>query len=196
MLVNLDAWVKNGVEPPPSRYPRIDDHTLVPLAQLAFPRIPGAAPPRDVQRAIAADFGPEFGRGIVSRQPPLAGGAYPSLVPQVDADGNDVAGVRLPQVSVPLATCTGWNLRAPAIGAPWARVSFLGSYFPFPRDEAARAQAGDPRPSIAQRYGDQDRWFGRFTRATLALARERFLLDEDVPAILEHAADEWNEATR
>ncbi|HXY41183.1 MAG TPA: alpha/beta hydrolase domain-containing protein [Vicinamibacteria bacterium] len=196
MLLDLDAWVKEGAPPPPSRYPRLDDGTLVPLDRLAWPRIPGVEPPRDVHRAVATDFGPDFARGIVSRQPPGAGPAYPSLVPQVDADGNEVAGVRLPELAAPLATCTGWNLRDPAVGAPFARVSFLGSYFPFSKDEAARAASGDPRRSLAERYGDEERYLGRFTGAALALARERFLLDEDLPAILRHAREEWAEAVR
>jgi len=196
MLLNLEAWVKDGTEPPPSRYPRKDDGTLVALEKLAWPEVPGVRPPQDAHRAIATDFGPEFARGIVTREPPGAGRAYPSLVPQVDADGNEIAGVRLPELQAPLATCTGWNLRDPAVGAPWARVSFLGSYFPLPRDEAARRAAKDPRRSIAERYGDEDRYLGRFTRAALALAHERFLLDEDLPAVLRHGREEWAGAVR
>ena len=196
MLLNLEAWVKDGTEPPPSRYPRKDDGTLVALEKLAWPEVPGVRPPQDAHRAIATDFGPEFARGIVTREPPGAGRAYPSLVPQVDADGNEIAGVRLPELQAPLATCTGWNLRDPAVGALWARVSFLGSYFPLPRDQAARRAAKDPRRSIAERYGDEDRYLGRFTRAALALAHERFLLDEDLPAILRHGREEWAEAVR
>jgi hypothetical protein len=117
-------------------------------------------------------------------------------VPQVDADGNEIAGVRLPEQLAPLATYTGWNLRAAETGAPWARISFLGSYFPFAKDEPARAQAGDPRLSIAGRYADRDGYLGRYTRAALALAKDRFLLAEDVPAILQQGLVEWDEAAR
>ena len=196
MLVNLDAWVRDGVEPPASRYPRIDDGTLVPLASFAFPGLPGVTPPRDVHCAVASDFGPDFAKGIFTRQPPAAGAVYPCLVPQVDEDGNETAGVRLPELAAPVATYTGWNLRDASTGAPWARVSFLGSYFPLPKDEAARAQAGDPRPSIVERHGDRDRYFGRYAAAALVLARERFLLAQDVPAILQQGLAEWDEATR
>lgn len=195
-LVNLDAWVKDGVEPPASRYPRLDDGTLVPLQALAFPKLPGVTLPRDVHCAVATDFGPEFAQGIVTRQPPVAGQAYACLVPQVDADGNELGGVRLPELLAPLAAYTGWNRRAAATGAPWARVSFLGSYLPLPRDAAARALSGDPRPSVLERYGDRDRYLGRFTQAALALARDRFLLPEDVPAVLQRALEEWDETTR
>ncbi len=196
MLVNLDEWVKDGVEPPPSRYPKIEDGTLVAFDRLAFPKIPAVVPPRDVHRAIETDFGPQFAKGIVTRQPPVAGRPYPSLVPQVDADGNEIAGVRLPEVEVPLATYTGWNLRHPAIGAPWARVSFVGSLFPFPKDEAGRARLADPRRSILERHGDRERYLGRYAQATLALLRDRFLLAEDVPSILQRGIEEWDEATK
>jgi hypothetical protein len=194
MLVNLDEWVKNEVAPPPSLYPRIADHTLVPLESLAFPKLPGVTLPRDVHRAVATDFGPRFAEGILERQPPAAGEAYPALVPQVDADGNEIAGVRLPQVAVPLATYTGWNLRDAAIGAPWARVSFLGSFFPFARDLGARGE--DPRRSILDRHGDRDRYLGLYAQATLALVKDGFLLPGDVPAILEHGLVEWDQATK
>jgi hypothetical protein len=188
--------VKDGVAPPPARYPRIDDGTLVPPASLAFPKLPGVTLPRDVHCAVATDFGPDFARGLLTRQPPAAGTVYPCLVPQVDGDGNETAGVRLPELAAPVATYTGWNLRDASAGAPWARVSFLGSYFPLPKDEAARAQAGDPRPSIVERHGDRDRYFGRYAAAALELASDRFLLAEDVPAILRQGLAEWDEATR
>jgi hypothetical protein len=194
MLINLDEWVRNGVEPPPSRYPRIDNGTLVTREALAFPKISGVTLPRDVHRAVDTDFGPQFSRGVVTKQPPVAGKAYVSLVPQVDADGNEVAGVRLPELAVPLATYTGWNLRDAATGAPWARVSFVGSYLPFAKSTGLRH--GDPRKSILERYGDRDRYFGHYAQATLALAYERFLLAEDVATVLQRGNDEWEYAMK
>jgi hypothetical protein len=191
MIVALEAWVKDGVAPPPSRYPRLADHTLVERAALAFPRIPGAEPPREAHRAFRIDFGPEWKRGVVTRQPPVAGQPFPMLVPQVDADGNDLGGIRLPELAAPLATYTGWNLRAPAIGAPWARVSFLGSFFPFPNTR----QAGDPRRAVAERYPDRDSYLGAFTRQALALVRDRYLLPEDLRPVLERGLAEWDLVT-
>ncbi len=195
LIANLDGWVKDGTEPPPSRYPRIADHTLVPLAALAFPKIPGVDPPADAHRAFHVDFGPRFARGIITRQPPRAGQPFPALVPQVDADGNDAAGVRLPQLTVPLATYTGWNFRAPSIGAPWARISFLGSFFPFAPTRAAREANGDPRASVAERHPDRDSYLRAFRERAEQLARERYLLAEDLPALMEQAAAAWQLAT-
>jgi Alpha/beta hydrolase domain len=196
MLVNLDAWVRGGLAPPASRYPKIADGTLVTLPMWKFPTIPGVTQPRDVHRAWHVDFGPDFGRGIVSRQPPAAREPFVSLVPQVDADGNDVAGIRLPELAAPLATCTGWNLRDPAVGAPWARVSFLGSYLPFARTADERQKSGDPRLSIAERYPSRDAWLGRFTAAALDLVRDRYVLAEDLDSILRRGTEEWEYANR
>ena len=88
------------------------------------------------------------------------------LVPQVDRDGNELAGIHLPEIAVPLATYTGWNLRDPSIGAPEQREAFEGSYLAFPRTAAERDKSGDPRKSIAERY--------RVAR-TISLAMEKRL---------------------
>ena len=193
LITDMNEWVKDGMAPPPSTYPKIADGTLVPLAQWAFPKIPGVNVPRDVLLAYRLDFGPQWKAGIVSKEPPVTGKAFTVLVPQVDADGNDLAAVRLPELQVPLATYTGWNLRDPSIGAPEQRISFLGSFIPFARTAADRAQAGDPRPSIAERYKSREEYMGKFSEAARALARERFFLKEDLEAILERGEKEWNE---
>lgn len=169
-IVNLDDWVANGTEPPPSRYPRIADGTLVPLSALHFPKIDGLTPPREMHQAYKLDF---------STQPPRVGAAFPSLVPQVDENGNDLGGIRLPQLVAPLATYTGWNLRDPKIGAPDVRVSFLGSYLPFPASK------------VAALYRDRNDYLGRFTDAALQLIRERYLLAEDLTTIVNRGAAEW-----
>jgi hypothetical protein len=110
------------------------------------------AAPKNMNEAWRLDFGPEWKKGIITKQPPEVGKAFPVLVPQVDADGNDRSGVRIPEMMAPVATYTGWNLRDPSIGAPDQRVSFLGSYIPFAKTAAERQRAGDPRLSLAERY--------------------------------------------
>ena len=103
------------------------------------------------------DFGPEASNGIATTLPPREGEAYPHFVPSVDPDGNELSGIRLPDVTVPLATYTGWNLRHPQIGAPERLMSLIGSTIPFPATEGERAAKGDPRRSIEARYPRQDR---------------------------------------
>jgi hypothetical protein len=196
MIANMDAWVRAGTPPPASRYPRIDQHALVPPAQYRFPAIPGVKRPATPVGAWHLDFGPKWREGVLSVQPPLVGEPFAVLVPQADADGNDLGGIRLPAVSVPLATYTGWNLRDPSIGAPDQCVSFLGSYLPFRRTAEERKMRGDPRPSIAERYRDRDDYLRRYGAAIRELVRQRYVLPEDAAKLLEHGGLEWDEATR
>ena len=111
LLLAMDRWTANGTAPPPSRYPRIADGTLVAPDKLQFPKLAGVATTTRSQRAYRADYGPRFAtEGVVTLEPPRIGKAFPMLVPQVDADGNGIAGIRMPELAVPLATYTGWNL--------------------------------------------------------------------------------------
>src|SRR5579859_443019 len=117
LITDMNQWVKDGTPPPPSTYPKIADATLVPLSKWNFPKIPGVNKPHEASLAYHLDFGPRWKIGIVSFEPPKVGKPFPVLVPQCDANGNDLGGVRLPELQVPLATYTGWNLRDPGIGA-------------------------------------------------------------------------------
>lgn len=194
MIANMDAWLRSATLPPPSRYPRIDDGTLVPIDRYAFPEIPGTGVPHDPSQAARLDFGPRSQQGVQDVQPPIVGQPFPVLVPQVDPDGNERAGIRLPEYSAPLATYTPWNLRDPSIGAPQQRVAFEGSFLPFAKDAAARALSGDPRPSVSERYRDEADYLQRYTAALDGLIRERYLLAEDRAALLARAAEEWDYA--
>jgi hypothetical protein len=196
MIANMNTWVRDGVPPPASRHPRLSDGTLVPLAQLRFPRIPGTRVPRTPVRARRLDHGPEWRSGIITREPPQLGRPFPLLVPQVDRDGNDRGGVISPQLVVPLATYTPWNLRHPSIGAPGEMVSFLGSFLPLAKTAADRRKNRDPRRSIAERYAGREQYLQQFKAATEDLVRARWLLPEDVPSLMERAGEEWTEATR
>jgi hypothetical protein len=113
-------------------------------------------------------------------------------VPAVDVDGNDRAGIRLPEIAVPLATQTGWNWRGPAAGAPDALVAYRGSYLPFAWTRAEREARGDPRLSVEERYRGRDDYLGRVAVSALSLVRERFLLPQDLPFVLERAAAHWD----
>jgi hypothetical protein len=196
MIANMDAWVRSNIPPPVSSYPKIADGTLVPVPECALPAIPGVNRPQDSNAAYRLDFGPNWRQGILAIQPPKMGQRYPVLVPQVDADGNDRSGVRLPEVAVPLATYTGWNLRDPSLGAPEQRLAFEGSYLPFPKTVAERQRTGDPRKSIAERYADRADYLARFTKALDDLVKQRWILPEDREAMLHRGEQEWSEATK
>jgi hypothetical protein len=195
LLVAMDRWVAAGTEPPPSRYPRIEDGTLVTPDRLRFPKLAEVTTPLVTQRAYRADYGPRFAsEGIVTKEPPQIGPAFPMLVPQADADGNDIAGVRMPDLAVPLATYTGWNLFNPASGPTAVLASMQGSYIPLARTRADRERGRDPRPSIEERYHDKDQYLGRLSKAALELIEQRFLLGEDLVPILRNAGRHWDYA--
>ncbi len=201
LLVALDQWVTTGEEPPPSCYPRIDSGTLVDLEtyRRSFPRIPGVNLPESYYVPLRLDPGPRWHtEGIADIVPPRVGPPYRTLLPAVDPDGNERAGIRLPDIAVPLGTYTGWNLRSAQCGAEGMLARWSGSYFPFTRTADDRKQSGDPRPSILERYPTREIYLDRITEAVLKLKHRRLLLPEDALAILEEAAQEphWKKAPR
>ena len=165
LFTALDKWVTAGTAPPPSQVPRLSDATLVASGQSStgFPSIPGVNYIGLKTTRYLLNYGPDFYKtGIPTINPPVFappyqdnpanGPIYPSFVPKTDADGNDIAGVRLPEVQVPLATYTGWALRAGAQGNDGCEAS--GQYIPFPKTKADRLASNDPRVSIEERYGN------------------------------------------
>jgi hypothetical protein len=196
MIANMDVWVRSDVAPPRSSYPRIDNGTLVPLRDYAFPAIPDVGRALEANDAVRLDFGPQWRQGVLSVQPPKVGKPFPVLVPQVDADGNESDGVRLPEIAVPLGTYAGWNLRDPLIGAPDQRVAFEASYIPFARTASERHKARDPRKSIEERYGSREDYLDRYGHALDDLVEQRFILPEDRAALQLRGQQDWEEATR
>lgn len=197
LLLAMDSWITDGEAPPPSRVPRLADSSLVALEDYRFPKIPGVEIPNIAHGTWRLDFGPRFrSEGIVDYQPPRVGAPFPILVPQTDADGNESAGIRLPQIEVPLATYTPWNFRSEAIGAPNELANFRGAYLPFAVTEAERRRAGDPRPSLEKRYASRDEYLGRYARAAMDLAKDGFLLPQDLSGMLLQAGDFWHFAVQ
>lgn len=196
MIANMDAWVRSNTLPPDSSYPKVSDGTLVPLQKYAFPPIPHVNRPQEANGATRLDFGPNWRGGLLSVQPPKLSKPFAVLVPQVDVDGNERAGVRLPEITVPLATYASWNLRDPSIGAPDQRVSFECSYLPFSKTAEDQRKTGDPRKSIAERYAGREDYLGRYSHAVDELVRQRWILEEDRAALTSHGQEEWEEATR
>jgi Alpha/beta hydrolase domain len=185
LLLAMHKWVSAGTSPPPSAYPMLADGTLVRAAAVTFPAIPGVASPRGLTA------GPRV------ENPWIAGGAgagapLPLLVPAVDDDGNERAGIRLPDVAVPLATYTGWNFRNPSTGSPGDLVALLGASIPFPVTVAGRAAAKDPRRSIDERYPTRDDYIDKVRAAADALVRKGYLLVDDIERIVQRSTDNWD----
>lgn len=178
LLVALEEWVADGKAPPESRVPRLSDGTLVEAAGIGFPFMVGVPVPT-APNAIA-----RFATYVDPR--PEGGAQYRPLVPRVDADGNDVAGIRLPAVAAPRATYTGWNLYADPFPAD-ALCDREGSQIPFSPTQAERIAKGDPRPSIEERYPDAAAYVGAVTKSVDALVSDRLLLREDGDRMIEAA---------
>jgi len=193
----LDRWATDGTPPPPSRHPQVSDGTLVPVEtwRAAFPAIPGVALPRGPSRLERLDFGPDLDTaGVIAHEPPLLidGEEYPVLVPAVDADGLDRAGLRAPMVQAPLGTYAGWSLRRPDLGQG-AMVGITGCYLPFADTAEERAQTGDPRPAVRERYADAGAYAAAIRAAAEMLVADGYMLEEDVERAAAAAAG-WNPA--
>lgn len=169
LLVAMTDWVTRGVEPPASQVPRLSDGSLVTVAKLKFPALPGVANPRTVQGPRAENHD------------------LPFLVPQVDADGNEIAGIRTPEHRVPMATFTGWNFRGAAIGGTAQLVNLLGAAVPFP----ATKTAGDPRRALDERYPAKDAYLAAASEAADVLVKGRYLRRDDVAAVMARVEAWW-----
>ncbi len=176
LMLAFERWVRDGVEPPPSTYPRIADGTLVTVAShgKAFPGIP--------------DFRlPEGNLRVAEQVPPRLGKPFATLVPRPDADGLDQGSIALPEVLLPLGTRTGFNTRNEAAGFPGATGRWDGSFLPFARTEAERQASGDPRPSLEARYGSRAAYEEKVRAAAADVVRRGFLLPQDVDALVSEA---------
>ncbi|HEV3204446.1 MAG TPA: alpha/beta hydrolase domain-containing protein [Gemmataceae bacterium] len=188
LLDALDNWVDKKLLPPPSIYPRIDKETLVDRNQKnsGFPKIPGVRYPRVIQEPDCLDFGSQFPKtGIISKEPPRIRGSYVVLVPKSGPDGNDLGTLLPPEVAVPLATYTGWNLRRAEAGADGMLYSLSGSYIPFAQTAAQRKATGDPRQSIEERYGSFAEYQKQFIAVCRDLEKMHLLLEEDAQRLVD-----------
>jgi hypothetical protein len=193
LLVAMNNWITDGTAPPPSAYPRIDAGTLVFPDKLRFPAVPAVNVPTTPHKAYRANYGPDFiSKGIVSQEPPIVGSAFPMLVPQVDADGNEIAGIRMPELEVPLATYTGWNLFNERSGPTNVVSSMQGSFMPFPRTRADRERTNDARRSVQERYSGREDYLGRISKAANDLAGKGYLLKDDLTRIAQQAGTRWD----
>ena len=197
-LDSLHRWVSTGEPAPPSEHPSLDAGTAVETSALAprFAALPGVRPVARPTQAMRLDYGPESHLGRTTTLPPDLGLRYPALVSDVDDAYNEVAGIRLPDLQAPVATHTGWNLRHPENGSPDLVMGVSGGLsgwtLPFPATRAERESSGDPRPSIEERYASKDDYLRQVRDAARRLVERRYVLEEDVPEIVENAAARYD----
>lgn len=192
MLDRMDAWAKTGAAPAPSCLPTRADGTLVDYETWwgQYPAIPNSPIPQEPNQLPHLDFGPDAKAGILTKEPPevLNERAYTILVPAVDADGNETAGVRAPMIQAPLGTYNGWNVRKRGHGGG-ALHEFSGGYIPFPETPEVQAATGDPRQSITARYGDKAGYIAAIEAAAKRLVADGYMLEEDIERVKARAAD-------
>jgi hypothetical protein len=195
-LMNLLAWVADGVEPPESAYPRASSDTRRSRRELieALSAIPGLAlPDANVLTAMyPLDLGEHADRGIASPPAEVGPTPYPDWVSSVDADGNETAGIRMPDISVPVATHTGFNPRHPDTGGPGEMLEYIGSTVPFAPTEEDRVAMNDPRPSLVKRYASRIDYLDQVRRAAQTLVEQRYLLAPDIDVCVEIAAERFD----
>jgi hypothetical protein len=182
LMVAMDDWVSAGIEPPASRYPRIDRGELISPTEhkIRFPAIPGMRHPGRNLQPPRVNYGDRFwSEGVITIIPPEMGEPYITLVPAFDADGNGIGGIRLPELTVPLGTYQGWNPRRAEFNAPDYLGRFEGSFWAFPLTEAERKEAGDPRDSIEKRYSGKADYIAKVRKAVAELVAMRYMLAED-----------------
>ena len=198
VLDNLDRWVTTGEEPPASRHPSLDDGTAVESHTLLerFAQLPGVRVPAETTRAIRLDYGSESHLGRTIKLPADEGEEFPALVSDIDESFNERRGICLPDLTVPVATYTGWNLRDESIGNPGLFIGITGGLagwtLPLPATRAEREASGDPRSSIEERYADREDYLQQVTRAAMDLVDEGYLLQEDVDEVVDLAGRKYD----
>ncbi len=197
-LDNLDRWVTTGEEPPASRHPSLNDGTAVESHTLVerFGQLPGVRVPTQTTRAIRLDYGPESHLGRTTTLPAVEGEEFPALVADLDESFNEVRGIRLPDLEVPVATYTGWNLRDESIGNPNLFIGITGGLagwtLPLPLTEAERESTRDPRESIESRYSSREDYLQQVTQAAQDLVGEGYMLLEDIEEAVDLAGRKYD----
>ncbi|MDZ4799614.1 MAG: alpha/beta hydrolase domain-containing protein, partial [Bryobacteraceae bacterium] len=192
LVVHFRSWIMKGTEPPASRYPRMSDGTLVANTKEAMgfptlPQLPPWAPSGLAKPLFDYDWGPEFqavdGSGVPTKVPPAIRAVVPSMVPKVDADGNELGGVPVVLRDAPLGTYLGWNIVSGGFYKD-NMCGYTGGMIPFARTRAERERTGDPRLSLEERYRDHDGYVKAVRAAAGGAVAAGFLLPDDAEALI------------
>ena len=193
LVVDLEAWIRSGANPPASRYPTIREKTLVAREAVQFPALATLPFAPYLPQVWRMDYGADYASTrVISNEPPVLGRPYDVLVPQVDADGNDLGGIRGPDLAVPLGTYTGWNVSVPPLASLHYLAGLLGAFQPFAATRGERRRSLDPRQAIDERYSSRETYLERVSRAAQDLVRQRFIRSEDVATVVRRAGTVWD----
>jgi len=198
-LSNMNDWVKGKKEPPPSNHPRQDDGSAIETKNVIgkFSKVPGIRLPDRVLNPMRLDYGNEQHLGRTIKLPPDQGETYPAFVSDVDETLNEIAGIRLPDVSVPVTTNTGWNTRHRLIGNEGLLIGITGGLagwtVPLPATDAEKEEKKDPRPSIESLYDSKDTYMRKVRESARKLIDERYILEEDFEGIVYVCEQKYDE---
>lgn len=190
LVVALDEWVRCDLPPPESCYGKIADGTLVALSDVKWPKISNIPRPERIRQPLRLNWGDRWRDGIVDLEPPEMGEGYTVLLPQVDEDGNELLGIRMPEVVVPLGTFTGWEFRSEDMGATDALIGLQGMWIPFALTEDDRLD--DARTSLAARYQNREEYLGKVALAAIDLVEKRLMMREDVAHVVARAGQMYS----
>ena len=196
-LTNLVSWVEENTSPPETKVPRLDEGTAIPLetalekfGHLKHIKTPD---PSRMWRIREINIGPHESQGITT-YPVEEQREYPKFVSDIDDDGNEIAGIRMPDISVPIGTHTGWNLRSPETGSPEQIISMVGFTDYFIHDKSSSLSTKDPRKSIKERYGSRSNYVNACRDAAKKLAEDKYLLTEDIELVVQNCGLRYDEA--
>ena len=193
LIVHFRNWVMQDVAPPPSRYPTLGERQLVEpnKAAMGFPTIPGlratAPEPDFINKVLDYDWGPQFdpsdATGVPTKIPPPIRQVIKTLVPRVNADGNEIGGVPIVLLDAPLGTYLGWNITADGFHKD-KLCMYAGGMIPFAKTKAEREASGDPRLSLEERYRDHAGYVAAVRKAAANAVAQLFLLQKDADALV------------
>ncbi len=192
LMTRMQNWIEKDEQPPASTYPSIANGTLTTPETYRFPVVPGVTRPGVIHTPASLDFGAEYAaKGFISKEPPQVVKAYQALVPQSDGDGNDLGGMRMPEVGCALGSFTGWNLRNKTVGNTRYLLGQTGSYIPFPWTKADRQTSGDARASVEDRFAGQTEYLACVEKRAAELVKGGLLLPSDTEPIKQAAIRHW-----
>tara|TARA_B110000263_G_scaffold247414_1_gene260219 strand:- start:4126 stop:4728 length:603 start_codon:yes stop_codon:yes gene_type:complete len=197
----MNNWVKGENDPPPSSHPRHEDGSAIETKDVIekFSRIPGIRLPDRVLNPMRLDYGDEQHLGRTVKLPPEQGETYPAFVSDVDETLNEISGIRLPDISVPVATNTGWNTRHSLIGNEGLLIGITGGLagwtVALPSTEIEKERDHDPRPSLESLYPTKQDYMLKIKEATQKLIEEGYILNEDFQGVMDICEEKYDDIT-
>ena len=194
-LINLDRWTTDNILPPPSSCPRISDGTAI-KPEVLIDKVNNVLDmntpdPEKVWLIRRVDMGERADEGI-GKFPAEEFETYQNFVSNIDDDGNETGGIRLPDLTVPLGSHFGWNLRHPDTKEPDEQIAMQGISIFFETSKENRDKKGDNRLSINERYNSKDEFIDRVKEETKKLLEQNYIIQDDFDIVVEACEERYD----